>query len=320
MPNHRAPAPEPRWPCRSHRLKSARTPRGATVRIWLLSALSLGAATGILGGCGASQPPIGAQSATQQVSALSPRSAGTSYKVVYSFGAAPDGNRPVASLIDVGGTLYGTTKYGGNGYNCRPSGGCGTVFSLTTGGTERVLYSFGSQYRGEDGMYPLANLSEVHGALYGTTVEGGGGWGVVFTVTAGGTEKVVHSFLGDLDPAAGLIDVGGTLYGTTEYGGDTNGLTHGAVFSISSGGYKELYHFGNARDGERPAASVIEVDGMLYGTTLYGGAYRRKGGTVFGLTTGGTENVLHSFGNGEDGRELPAALTNVRGTFYGTTS
>ncbi len=45
--------------------------------------------------------------------------------VLYSFGAAPDGNNPHAGLIlDASGNLYGTTAYGG-------ASGNGTVFKIT---------------------------------------------------------------------------------------------------------------------------------------------------------------------------------------------
>ncbi len=66
---------------------------------------------------------------------------------------------------------------------------------------------------------------------------------------------------------------------------------------------------------------MIDVNGTLYGTTLRGGAYGRRGdGTVFSITTSGTEKVLHSFGKGSDGVDPEAGLIDVKGTLYGTTS
>jgi hypothetical protein len=53
---------------------------------------------------------------------------------------------------------------------CLDRGSCGTVFSITTGGTEKVLHSFGS---GGDGAWPEASLIEAKGKLYGTTLFGG---------------------------------------------------------------------------------------------------------------------------------------------------
>jgi uncharacterized repeat protein (TIGR03803 family) len=55
------------------------------------------------------------------------------YKALYSFGKYPDGNTPEANLtFDKLGNLYGTTVYGGVGYECPPPGQyhCGTVFEL----------------------------------------------------------------------------------------------------------------------------------------------------------------------------------------------
>jgi uncharacterized repeat protein (TIGR03803 family) len=49
---------------------------------------------------------------------------GTDEKVLYSFGHGSDGATPLAGVIDVKGTLYGTTSAGGK-Y------GDGTVFALT---------------------------------------------------------------------------------------------------------------------------------------------------------------------------------------------
>jgi uncharacterized repeat protein (TIGR03803 family) len=47
-------------------------------------------------------------------------------KVLNSFGGKPEGAFPTAGLIDLSGTLYGTTEFGGVG----SIAGNGTVFSL----------------------------------------------------------------------------------------------------------------------------------------------------------------------------------------------
>ena len=65
----------------------------------------------------------------------------------------------------------------------------------------------------------------------------------------------------------------GALYGTT-YAGGTNGA--GTVFRINADGssYTNLHLFTatNAADGSSPQCKLIEAaDGMLYGTTRYGG-------------------------------------------------
>jgi uncharacterized repeat protein (TIGR03803 family) len=117
-------------------------------------------------------------------------------KVLYSFGNNyPDGGLPATGLIDVNGTLYGTTENGGE-TGC-VEGGCGTVFSVDLKtGAEKVVHFF---LGGTDGANPVAGLIDVNGTLYGTTQYGGGGTacggsgcGTVFSVDPStGAEKVV---------------------------------------------------------------------------------------------------------------------------------
>jgi uncharacterized repeat protein (TIGR03803 family) len=303
---------------------------GSHMRTLAHLALSIGAATGLLVGCGAFPPslpkgqddvqPIGAPRAIPKSNAAAP----SSYRVVYRFGGSPDGKAPEASLINVSNALYGTTYAGGKFF-----AGDGTVFRVTTSGTEKVLHSFGN---GTDGAFPFASLINVGRTLYGTTEAGGTHWngsseyfcGTVFSINEAGREHVLYSFAcspdGE-DPKAGLINVGGTLYGTTKLGG-AHGL--GTVFSIStSGKEKVLYSFAGSPDGALPSnGSLIDVNGTLYGSTSTGGRYDRDhdaGGTVFRVSTSGTEKVLHSFGKGADGVGPTGALIDVNGTLYGAT-
>src|SRR5438132_2689482 len=95
-------------------------------------------------------------------------------KVLWSFGSGTDGQYPYASLINVNGTLYGTTSGGGSNTSCDLGNGCGTVFSLDPStDVEKVLYSFCSQSNCTDGANPADSLINVKGTLYGTTVYGG---------------------------------------------------------------------------------------------------------------------------------------------------
>ncbi len=149
--------------------------------------------------------------------------------ILYSFTGGDDGGRPLAGLVmDDEGNFYGTTAFGGT--NCQGGGGtgCGTVFKLTPGGTETVLYNFAG---GTDGSGPWSNLvMDGQGSLYGTSYFGGGsgctgnaGCGTVFKVTLGGTETVLYRFTGGTDgarPYGGLVlDAEGNLYGATYEGG-----------------------------------------------------------------------------------------------------
>jgi uncharacterized repeat protein (TIGR03803 family) len=203
--------------------------------------------------------------------------------VLYRFKGKPDGASPAGSLIAVGGTLYGTTNFGGKYGN-------GSVYALTTSGSEKQLYSF----RGyPDGALPYAGLTVLNGSFYGTTTLGGAyqGAGTVFELTTSGTERVLHSFKGAPDgalPYGALTVVHGALYGTTEDGGRTvpacvgeGEVGCGTIFTITTtGAFNILYRFKGHRDGAFPLTTLVMGTGRLYGTTLAGGT--DNNGTIFG--------------------------------------
>lgn len=114
------------------------------------------------------------------------------FSVFFTFNSA-DGNDPNQLMQDTHGNFYSTTAIGGDG-NCQYDNGavgCGTVFKLTAGGKESVLYNF---KRRSDGGNPYAGVIEdSKGNLYGTTIYGGDlsckpgdgiGCGVIFEITA----------------------------------------------------------------------------------------------------------------------------------------
>ncbi|HEY1974919.1 MAG TPA: choice-of-anchor tandem repeat GloVer-containing protein [Candidatus Baltobacteraceae bacterium] len=165
-------------------------------------------------------------------------------KVLHTFTGGSDGFDPEAGLIYVKGVLYGTTRSGG-AFTCYSSGdSCGTVYSISTAGAEKVLHSF----NGPDGYGPLASLTNLNGTLFGTTSSGGDGWsakrgwtgcGTVFSMTTTGVEKVLHSFHAGSGcfPTVALVDVEGTLYGTTDMGSG-----YGVAYSVKTGGAFEVLH------------------------------------------------------------------------------
>ncbi len=191
----------------------------------------------------------------------------TSGKVtlLHSFGASGHGLYPATDLVDVDGTLYGTTSEGG-------ANGRGTVFAITTSGTETVLNGFGAS---GDGANPDAGVVNVNGTLYGTTVTGGAsGDGTVFAITTAGAETVLYSLKGGsgdgAGPNAALLNDDGTLYGTTRFGGGVECRKHlgcGTVFSITPSGAEAVLHMftGHLRDGAYPYADLLDVKGTLYG-------------------------------------------------------
>jgi len=280
-------------------------------------------------------PQPGEGSASQRLKPLfagQPHTSGTE-RVVYSFKGGTDGELPDAGLTNVGGKLYGTTVFGGTS-GCGVKGNkytCGTIFEVSTSGTERVAYSFKG---GSDGGNPQAGLIAVGGKLYGTTQDGGVksgyceiGCGTVFEVSTSGAESVLYRFNGITDgayPEAGLIAIGKELYGTTFQGGANS---NGTVFEVSTSGKESVLHtFGTneSSDGLNPYAGLIAIGKELYGTTSAGGAYGITGtgtgyGTVFEVSTSGKERVLYSFDGYKHGREPDAGLIAVGGELYGTT-
>jgi uncharacterized repeat protein (TIGR03803 family) len=235
------------------------------------------------------------------------------HTVLYNFkGGSGDGAYPRSRLTNVNGTLFGTTFLGGRTGN-------GTVFKVTTSGTESVLYQFKG---GKDGAMPYAGLTKVKGVLYGTTTGGGaGGYGTVYKITTSGSESVLYRFKGGNDgagPEASLLDVDGVLYGTTHFGGKTGKRGYGTVFKLTtSGGETVLHAFNGPPDGAKPSAPLIEVNGKLYGTTTGGGLNHL--GTVYQMSTSGEERVLHSFDR-TNGQGPVAGLTEIDGALYGNTA
>ncbi len=235
----------------------------------------------------------------------------------FSGNASSDGAYPQASLINVNGTLYGTTHGGGGSLND------GTVFAVNADGTGfQTLHNFTG---GSGGIYPYASLIAVSGKLYGTTGAGGtNNTGTVFALNTDGTGfQTLYSFgtnTGDgANPYCSLIAVGSKLYGTTYYGGSLN---DGTVFSLNTDGtgFQTVYSLDPSNgDGINPEAGLVALSGKLYGTTYYGGSL--NDGTVFSLNTDGTGfQTLYSFTNANgDGANPYANLIVVSGTLYGTT-
>jgi uncharacterized repeat protein (TIGR03803 family) len=239
--------------------------------------------------------------------------------VLHSFAGPPsDGSYPqFGSLtLDGAGNVYGVTPSGGEfGY--------GTVFKVTATGTESVLYNFTG---GSDGREPYGGMArDSSGNLYGTTVDGGNyGYGVVFKLTPGGTESVLHNF--DLLSTDGAYPLGnfirdssGNLYSTTYEGGAS---FVGTVFEVTTSGVESLlYSFkGDPVDGAGPYGGGLLRDssGNLYGVTDAGGANGL--GMVFKLTSAGTESVLLNFTGAGGANPFDGLARDASGNLYGTAS
>jgi uncharacterized repeat protein (TIGR03803 family) len=247
---------------------------------------------------------------------------------LYNFRGQPDGAMAMPGLVrDGSGNLYGTTEYGGT-YNF------GAVFKLDPEGNETILHSFAGSPN--DGEAPFAGLiADSQGNLYGSTSDGGLGYGTVFKVTPAGKETVLYRFNGGTDGAvpwgASLLLSGGALYGTTLVGGNTSGICQGqgfvpgcgTVFKLDENGETVLHSF-IGTDGLGPVAGVIrDSGGNLYGTTTSGGDLTCNSGfgcgVVYKLDSSGNETILHTFEAQQDGQTPTAALTFDQGVLYGSS-
>lgn len=245
--------------------------------------------------------------------------------ILHSFGdgsVTNDGNYPEAALIQAtDGNFYGTTYAGG-------SANKGVIFKMTSSGTVTILHHLGTITN--DGAYPFTSLVQgTDGNFYAATYLGGSANdGTVLKMTLSGTVTILHSFGSVTNdgtvPEGSLVQAAdGNFYGTTLGGGTAN---DGTVFKITSNGTLTIlhnFHDGSVtNDGMAPSAGLfIASDGNFYGTTAYGGS--GTDGTVFKITPGGTETIIHNFGDGSvssDGHfPLASVIQGTDGNFYGTT-
>ncbi|HEX8816496.1 MAG TPA: choice-of-anchor tandem repeat GloVer-containing protein [Terriglobales bacterium] len=194
-----------------------------------------------------------------------------------------DGADPIGAVTwGPGGSLYGTTVWGG-------SKGYGIVFQLTPqqDGTwkETILHSFPDGANDGRKVYDAVTLDR-SGNIYGATAQGGTkNCGSIFKLThevTGWKETILH----ECGSNNLTFDANGNLWGTTPGGGKYG---YGTVFELSpqkSGKWKyTVVHQFNGADGASPNAAItFDEQGNLYGTTVLGGPGNSVG-VVFEITT-----------------------------------
>jgi uncharacterized repeat protein (TIGR03803 family) len=257
---------------------------------------------------------------------LTPRGALTT---LYSF-SGRDGEHPSAQLIEASdGDFYGAATLGGkNNPTC--GNGCGTIFKITRAGKLTTIYKFNLV----DGFGPRPLMQANDGNLYGTTTAGGIvnsncpiGCGTVFKVDTAGTLTTLFSFSGPdgASPYMGLYQAtDGNFYGATEAGGGgpcsdyvPNGC--GTIFQITPAGVLTVLHRFDLADGAEPTSSLFQAtNGILYGTTEWGGSNHcityAYCGTVYSLDMGLASFVafVRSYGKvGQEGGILGQGLTGT---------
>lgn len=207
---------------------------------------------------------------------------GTGFRVIHSFsGYFSDGEAPGGSLLDLGGTLYGTTSKGVRS---------GTIFRINPDGSAfALLYSFG--WVPPNAGSPAGSLTASNGVFFGTTSAGGAGdRGAIFKVSEDGSNfGLVHEFTDagtgrSMNPVGTLVALGGVLYGTTPFGGDGGCLDSlyqprgcGVIFKVNEdgSGYAVVHSFAGNELGfiNGGDSFLTPVGGSLYGVTPNGDAF-----------------------------------------------
>ena len=259
----------------------------------------------------------------------------TNYRVLHNFDGL-NGAAPYGHLISVSGRLYGMTA-GDTIVNT------GMVFSIAPDGSDyTLLHHFAGQPN--DGQWPHGSLFFQNDTLYGITWAGGCDWaacpnrdstgcGTLFSHKTDGSDYNVFKKCacgGEDDyaslPNAHFISDGNWLYSTASTGSSSGGESGGAVFAVQPDGtgFTLLHSFEefNVDDGFQPSAGLVLEDGVLYGTTFFGGKYGDHGlGTVFSIRTDGSDfTTLHHFsGHPDDGESCGSTPILAYGQLYGVT-
>jgi uncharacterized repeat protein (TIGR03803 family) len=182
------------------------------------------------------------------------------------------------------GKLYGATAWGG-------PHGSGSLFRLNKDGNNlEIIYDFPDF---ANGYSPTGSLVEdANGILYGTTLYGYPGTGVIFKINKDGSGYTPLKNFTVSDPAlpyGGLRLYQGFLYGIGYYGTNSG---YGGIFRIRTDGtgYELLHSFSLSTDGGSPMSVPVISAGKLYGTTTYGGTDNL--GTIYSMDVSGNNFLV----------------------------
>ncbi len=99
-------------------------------------------------------------------------------------------------------------------------------------------------------------------------------------------------------------------------------MNYGTIYSLTTSGAERVAaDFNGPPDGALPFGPVVDLHGVLYGTTYLGGSGPCSAGcgTVFALGKRGIKRTLYDFQSGADGASPGSGLIVFRGALYGTT-
>ncbi|HEX4648714.1 MAG TPA: choice-of-anchor tandem repeat GloVer-containing protein, partial [Steroidobacteraceae bacterium] len=211
------------------------------------------------------------------------------------------------------GTSYRVTiQTQPSGLNCSVANGTGTISSSNVANVSvtcsATAYTVGGTISGltASGLVLANGAATVSPAANATS----------FTMPTAVTSGTTYDIVVQTEPTGltcSVTNASGTV-------GSVN-VTNVAVSCAAASPYATLHSFGAAGDGATPyyLASLIQAsDGNFYGMTMQGGI--ANNGTVFKISTSGTEAVLHAFAQSADGGKPDGGVLQASdGNLYGLT-
>jgi uncharacterized repeat protein (TIGR03803 family) len=197
--------------------------------------------------------------------------------------------------------------------------------------TETILHKFTG---GSDGAEPMGQLTpDGAGNFYGTTDDGGLGFGTVFKLSPDGnggwTKTVLHAFTDGLDGAYPffttlIFDSKGNLYGTTTGGGPDE---HGVVFELSPVGmqWEETVLYSTGQDSAGCAdpwgGVIMDAAGNFYGQCIVGGFPQTEAIFQLSLSNGVWQQmVIYNYQSPADNNGAGGLTMDAEGNIFAMLS
>ena len=240
---------------------------------------------------------------------------GTDLEQKAEFINSIEGNQPKSKMvIGSDGDFYGISSAGG-------TNNAGTIFKYSEAGFE-VLYNLSPSTDGSNSNGDMVEIS--NGVFIGTTASAAEfNGGSIFRFSLDDGFSTLHNFQPALDggnPSGAIAFNNNIIYGTCSNGGSAG---FGTCFSYNLNGLFSVQHnFEGGEMGAYPQGGLIfGNDGMLYGTTQFGGAHSQ--GSIFRVNpTGNVFEIIYDINSAtSDGRyPFGRLVESSNGVFMGTCS
>lgn len=243
---------------------------------------------------------------------------GSGYDLRSPFLNNREGSAPKGSLLEISlGTVIGTTSSGG-------LNGGGTFFKIESGDFTKII-DFDPNLHGNNCS---SNLVSLGNGEYVLAMASGGpsGGGTLIRITDAGETEVLHEFdaaTQGSNPRGNLVfdNASQTIYGSCSNGGPA-GFGTAFSFNLSSEEFEVMHVFTGVNSGSFPQGGLILAsDGLLYGTTQFGGEASQ--GTIFSIDpVSGDYSTIYDLNNiTADGRYPSGKLLETEsGLLMGTCS